>query len=161
MSAPILGPTFAGPFLGYPHFSRFLVFTNLPRRNTANWDAIVEVIVAIATRANAFDIQKVLRTAEGFLQHHVLWLAFSDAASATCVRGVFIDRTFGECKSVDCQFVSGNTYSSAASRSQDSWSLRTGFEQDQQVSRRSLSLLECLNPRKRRRRGRTHRSEVH
>lgn len=93
------------------------------------------------------------------------WLAFRDIAGASAFRGVVAGRRTADSPIINCDYVDGNEYSAASSRSSDIWTPGGGlalgisptapFPPPTAVEMAAPSLADRLAPFRRR----THRSK--
>jgi len=105
--------------------SRFLLIWNLPAHFV--WNSVVQWIETCISYLgkSKLVLERVVRTNQRGEQ--AFWLAFSSIGGASAFRGVVAGRQAADTQIIKCDFVDGNDYSSASSRSSDFWTPKDGF----------------------------------
>ena len=105
--------------------SRFLLIWNLPAHFV--WNDVVRWIGMCISYLGKFKpvLERVVRTNQRGEQ--AFWLAFNSIGGASAFRGVVAGRQAADTQIIKCDFVDGNEYSSASSRSSDFWTPKDGF----------------------------------
>jgi len=105
--------------------SRFLLIWNLPVHFV--WNSVVQWIETCISYLgkSKLVLERVVRTNQRGEQ--AFWLAFSSIGGASAFRGVVAGRQAADTQIIKCDFVDGNDYSSASSRSSDFWTPKDGF----------------------------------
>ena len=89
------------------------------------WNTFLLWFLKLAIFADRTGVKEIRRTVENGNQY--FWISMNTPESASDVRGIISNRSAGDAPSLRCDFVDGNTYSSMASRSTDSWNPASGF----------------------------------
>ena len=108
--------------------SRFLLIWNLPGHFV--WHDVVswlEKSIAYVGKPKP-ELQRVARTNQRGDQ--AFWLKFSTVLGASAFRGLVAGRQAADTPLIQCDYVDGNQYSAALSRSSDSWTPEHGFMGD-------------------------------
>ena len=143
--------------------SRFLVIWNLPGhfvwRDVVTW---LEKTIAYLEKPRPV-LERVARTNQRGDQ--AFWLKFSTILGASAFRGMVAGRQAADTPIISCDYVDGDEYSGALSRSSDSWTPNGGFVGDVSptapfptpsiTEMKAPSLADRLAPRHRR----THRGK--